>query len=179
MRITAGMFRGRKLAVPDLPGLRPTPAKVRQALFNMLGDIEGWSMLDLFSGSGVMALEALSRGAAQVVSVESQPRALASLCRLRDSLELEDRWRVLRADVIRGLARLEGSDFDLVYADPPYARGWSERIPQLLMQHRVFCRQLVIEESARLAPSWPTGWVFHKTRRYGDTMLHFLSPEMQ
>ncbi len=70
MRITAGAMRGRVITVPNVPGLRPTPSKVRQALFNILGSVDGFRILDLFAGSGIMALEALSRGAASATSIE-------------------------------------------------------------------------------------------------------------
>ena len=176
MRITAGEFRGRRLNVPNLPGLRPTPSKVRQALFNILGGIEGVAMLELFSGSGVMAVEALSRGAASVLSIERNPKAVQQLKQLRQTLNLNDRWQIMQAEVGKGLATLAGQRFDLIFADPPYEQGFAERLPALLGRHGIGCQTLVMEESARITPAWPEGWRCQQSRRYGDSCLHFLEP---
>jgi len=177
MRITAGSFRGRNLHIPDIAGLRPTPARVRQALFNILGDVEGWSVLDLFSGSGMMALESLSRGARNAISIEQHHRAFECLQRIRHEWLLAARWRILRGSLPAMLSRVEGQHFDLVFADPPYERGMAEQIPAWLDAHHVSCRHLIIEESARMQPRWPAGWTAAQSRRYGDTCLYFLTME--
>jgi len=174
MRITAGAMRGRVITVPNVPGLRPTPSKVRQALFNILGSVDGFRILDLFAGSGIMALEALSRGAASATSIEQDRRAVKALQQSRDTLNISDQWVIQTGSVEQGLARLAGKAFDLIFADPPYARGFTEVLPDLLMQYDIHCDQLVIEESARVKPEWPDGWVCRQSRRYGDTCLHFL-----
>jgi len=174
MRVTAGTLRGRKITVPDLPGLRPTPAKVRQALFNMLADVSGLHMLDLFAGSGMMALEALSRGAASVHSIEQQRRATQAMLALRDAWKPGD-WHIISADVERALTTLSGEHFDLIFADPPYQQGFTTRIPELLDKHQIGCSQLIIEESRRVQPEWPDGWICSQSRQYGDTCLHFLN----
>ncbi|HXH71884.1 MAG TPA: 16S rRNA (guanine(966)-N(2))-methyltransferase RsmD [Mariprofundaceae bacterium] len=177
MRVTGGDLRGRIVPVPDLPGLRPTPSKVREALFNILGDIDGFRVLDLFSGSGIMAVESLSRGANSVVSVEQQRRAVAHLQQLCRALSLSQGWRILPLAVERALPGLAGESFDLVFADPPYAKGYAEKLPAWLSVHGVRVGQLVIEESAKVEPLWPAGWTCRQSRRYGDTTLHFLIPE--
>jgi len=164
------------LNVPELPGLRPTPSKVRQALFNILGDVEGMSMLELFSGSGIMAVEALSRGAASVLSVERNPKAVQQLKGLRQIFGLNDRWQIMQAEVGKGLATLASRHFDLIFADPPYEQGFAERLPALLGRHEIACGMLVVEESARVEPAWPNGWQCRQSRRYGDSCLHFLEP---
>ncbi len=174
MRITAGAMRGRVITVPNVPGLRPTPSKVRQALFNILGSVNGFRILDLFAGSGIMALEALSRGAASATSIEQDRRAVKALQQSRDTLNMSDQWVIQTGSVEQGLARLAGKAFDLIFADPPYARGFTEVLPDLLTQYDIHCDQLVIEESARVKPVWPDGWVCRQSRRYGDTCLHFL-----
>jgi len=175
MNITAGSLRGRRLQPLALPGLRPTPAKVRQALFNILADISGMRVLDLFAGSGVMALEALSRGAAFAVSVEQQRRAADAMELLRIDWGLDERWRIMSSGVEHALAVLAGNSFDLVFADPPYAQGMATQLPQWLDQQNISCTQLVIEESARIESQWPTGWHCEQSRCYGDTCLHFLA----
>lgn len=122
MRIIGGRWRGRVLRFPDLPGLRPTPDRVRETLFNWLGQrLDGLTCLDLFAGSGALGLEAASRGAARVVMTESHPRAAAALAanvRLLGTPEVE----VVARD---GLAYLAGAGdgFDLIFLDPPFASG--------------------------------------------------------
>ena len=175
MRITAGSLRGRVLNVPDVEGLRPTPAKVRQALFNILGSVEELSLLDLFSGSGVMALEALSRGAACALSIEQNRNLTRNLSDIRTAWLLEGKWQIKTASVEKGLAMLSGQKFDLIFADPPYQQGFTEKLPLWLDQYGIGCEQLVIEESARVEPLWPDGWQCEQSRRYGDSTLHFLS----
>jgi len=174
MRITAGQFRGRNLPVPKQAGVRPTPSKVRQALFNILGNIKGVCVLDLFSGSGLMALEALSRGAVAVTSVEKNERIFKHLQDVHRDWDIQDEWQLLCGDVQGMLPRLAGRHFDLIFADPPYAQGISEHIPYWLDNSRISCAQLVIEESARIDPQWPSNWTQLQSRRYGDTCLHFL-----
>ena len=175
MRVTAGSLRGRALNVPDAEGLRPTPAKVRQALFNILGPVEEMSLLDLFSGSGVMALEALSRGAASALSIEQNRNLTRNLSNIRTAWLLEGKWQIKTATVEKGLAMLSGQKFDLIFADPPYQQGFADRLPQWLDRYEIGCGQLVIEESARVNPLWPAGWQCEQSRRYGDSTLHFLS----
>jgi len=174
MRITAGNMRGRMVPVADLPGLRPTSSKVRQALFNILGSVHDFTVLDLFAGSGILALEALSRGAATAISIEQQHKASKNLSQSRDLLQLHERWKIQTTTVEQGLGMLAGSSFDLILADPPYAQGEAEKVLLLLDQHDIDVNQLIIEESARYTPAWPQGWLCQQSRRYGDTCLHFL-----
>ncbi len=177
MQITAGRLRGRKITVPDIPGVRPTPSKVRQALFNIIGSMDNLVVLELFSGSGLMALEALSRGAASVTSIEKDRRVVSGLTALRSNFELQDDWHLLCGDVQKELGRLHGRHFDVVFADPPYAKGISEQLPLWLDAAGISCDQLIIEEEAQVAPLWPTGWTERQARRYGGTCLHFLGKE--
>ena len=176
MRITGGELRGRVVRVPDLPDLRPTASKVRQALFNILGSVEGCAMLDLFAGSGIMALEALSRGAASVTSVESSRRAVRQLQQLRTTLGVETAWRIEQARVETWLKQHDGASFDLIFADPPYAAGYTDRLPALLGASHITAAQLIIEASAKTAPDWPPTWRCTQSRTYGDCVLHFLTP---
>jgi len=177
MRITAGHLRGRKVVVPDIPGVRPTPSKVRQALFNILGRIDDFAVLDLFSGSGLMAVEALSRGAASVTSIEKDRRVVGRLNAMRGEFALTDAWRIICGDARAELGRLKGNRFDLVFADPPYAAGISEQIPGWLDGAGVACDRLIIEEDSALSPQWPAGWTVRQARRYGGTCLYFLDKE--
>jgi len=174
MRITAGTLRGRVIQVPSVPGLRPTPSKVRQALFNILGSVDGFQVLDLYAGSGIMALELLSRGAASAISVEQDHRAVKAMQQSRDILKLSGHWKILPTSVEKSLTSQMGAYFDLIFADPPYAQAYAEAVPTLLDQFGISCGQLVIEESARIEPAWPDNWFCQQSRRYGDTCLHFL-----
>jgi len=174
VRITAGHLCGRNISVPSIAGLRPTPSKVRQALFNILANVEGLRVLDLFAGSGVMALESISRGAVAAISIEKHPQAARAMQQLQKAWAV-DAWQILPLPVEKGLAKLSGQCFDLIFADPPYAEGFSEKLPQWLDAYEISCGQLIIEESARYQPAWPKSWQCMQSRRYGDTCLHFLS----
>lgn len=176
MRITAGTMRGRIVPVSSIDGLRPTPSKVRQALFNILGNIENWQVADLFSGSGIMAMEALSRGAQSAVSIEKHATLARDLKRLRQQFDL-NQWEIISGQLPQTLASLQQRSFDLVFADPPYQQGFASLIPAWLDQQQIDCHQLVIEESSRIEPQWPEGWTHNQSRRYGDTTLHFLTKE--
>ncbi|MDQ6967234.1 MAG: 16S rRNA (guanine(966)-N(2))-methyltransferase RsmD [Mariprofundaceae bacterium] len=176
MRITAGEFRSRTLNVPDIDGLRPTSSRVREALFNILGDIEGWKILDLFSGSGVMAIEALSRGAAHVISIEHDREVCRHLHTLAQKFNIENRWNIQQASLPKALANIHGQSFDWIFADPPYQVGIAEQIPLWLQKTNITTPSLVVEESVRARPKWPQDWHV-SSRRYGDTNLYFLQQE--
>jgi len=116
MRVTGGELGGRRLHVPRR-GVRPTTGRVREAIFSMLGSVEDSRVLDLFCGTGALAIEALSRGAAQATLVDTKPEAAR---RNLESLGLNDRATALRSDVARYLRRAGPGSFDLVLCDPPY-----------------------------------------------------------
>lgn len=129
MRIIAGEWRGRRLAVPDGLGTRPTGDRVRETLFSMLasrlGPFDGLRVADLYAGSGALGLEALSRGAAFACFVEQDAGAIAAISANVDSLGAGDRARLLArsADVLP-----PGQTFDIVFADPPYAKGSGSQV---------------------------------------------------
>jgi 16S rRNA (guanine966-N2)-methyltransferase len=137
MRVIAGRLRGRRLFV--LPGLsiRPTIGRLRESYFDIVQDrIDGARFLDLCSGSGSVGIEALSRGAAQVVFVEKSHRAVQVLRRNLDHCGIGSGYRLLPADIFQEIPRLarEGDRFDLVYFDPPYFRDLYDRTLDLLAQ---------------------------------------------
>jgi 16S rRNA (guanine966-N2)-methyltransferase len=119
VRVVAGELKGRRLASPPRRSaeVRPTSDRAREALFQILGDVSGARVLDLFAGTGALAIEALSRGAARAVLVDSDPRLAR---RNVEQLALSERCEIVRADALRYLERAE-EDFDLVLCDPPYA----------------------------------------------------------
>lgn len=126
MRIVAGTWRGRALAAPPGTTTRPTSDRVRQAIFDMLvhapwgGPLDGLKILDAFAGTGAMALEALSRGAASATFLERDPAALKSLRANITACNVEARARVIATDVLRPP---KGEPHDLAFLDPPYAEG--------------------------------------------------------
>jgi len=118
LRITAGTLRGRRIPL-GLHDVRPTSERARQAYFNIVGErADGAHFLDLFAGSGVFALEALSRGAASATAVDISRKAIEAIRELAASWNIE--VTTVNADALAGIKRLDGRVFDLVYADPPY-----------------------------------------------------------
>ncbi len=127
VRLIGGRWKRSKLPVPDAPGLRPTPDRVRETLFNWLGqDLAGWRVLDAFAGSGALGFEAASRGAAAVTLLETAPKIAASLEASRQRLAadtLQVQLQVQRADAMAWMARAPKAAFELVLLDPPFDAG--------------------------------------------------------
>ncbi|MDP2784875.1 MAG: 16S rRNA (guanine(966)-N(2))-methyltransferase RsmD [Sulfurimicrobium sp.] len=155
VRIVGGAWRSRLLPFPDVPGLRPTPDRVRETLFNWLGQLmDGKICLDLFSGSGALGFEALSRGARQVVMVERDPKVAHSLRANAATLNAEN-CELVAADALKFLAR-ETRCFDIIFVDPPYDLHLLPRVlPKLLA--RLSDDGMVYAESDRVlevGPEW-------------------------
>jgi 16S rRNA (guanine966-N2)-methyltransferase len=126
VRIIGGRWKRSKLPVADVPGLRPTPDRVRETLFNWLGqDLTGWRCLDAFAGSGALGFEAASRGAAEVVLVEREPALVRSLRQSQQRLQA-GMLRVEAADGLSFMRRAEPQRFELVFLDPPFDAGLHE-----------------------------------------------------
>ena len=127
VRIVGGEWRSRLLEVASVSGLRPTPDRVRETLFNWLGqDLDGQHCLDLFAGTGILGFEAASRGAAGVVLVERDARALDALHKAAKTLQASQ-VEIVRGDAVR-FAQTTPRSFDGVFLDPPYNQGWIERV---------------------------------------------------
>lgn len=180
VRIIGGRWKRTSLAVPDVPGLRPTPDRVRETLFNWLGrDLTGWHCLDLYAGSGALGLEAASRGAERVVLVERDPRAAQSLrasCVRLGATQVE----VVETDALAWLARA-GAPFDLVCLDPPFGSDALTRVAPFLARVLAPMARLYVEWHAPLvasAPPWSAlpGWVLHRSGRAGQVYFHLLQP---
>ena len=177
MRIVAGLWRGRYLDVPGAHGVRPTPARVRETVFNWLaGRVEGAQCLDLFAGSGALGFEAASRGAAQVTLVERE-RAVAQALRRQAGLLPAPQVRVVHA---RALAYIEcmRAPADIVFVDPPFSRGteFLEKVCALLAGSRALRDSSLVyaESPADWAPRLPVGWRLRKSRRAGRVGYHLL-----
>ncbi|HEY8104068.1 MAG TPA: 16S rRNA (guanine(966)-N(2))-methyltransferase RsmD [Gaiellaceae bacterium] len=169
MRIIAGTHRGSRIAAPKGLATRPTGDRVREAAFNLIGPVDGASVLDLYAGSGAMGLEALSRGAASVTFVESDRAACRTISENLEKLKLTGA-RVVCADAVWTL-RQDPRAYDLVLVDPPYEQ-WGELEPKL-GEHlqRVLAPDgvLVVETGARTEPSLPLP--VRTSRRYGSARL--------
>ena len=127
VRIIGGQWKRTRLPVADKPGLRPTPDRVRETLFNWLGqDLAGWRCIDAFAGTGALGFEAASRGAAQVLLVEQDPQLVATLRSVRAKLQA-DSVEVRRANGLSVLKDAAGSGQDLVFLDPPFEAGLFEK----------------------------------------------------
>ena len=123
VRIIGGQWRRSRLPVADRPGLRPTPSRVRETLFNWLGqELSGWHCLDAFGGSGALGFEAASRGAARVLIVERDPALAASLRASRERLHAET-VQILCGDGLAALRAQPAASLDLVFLDPPFDNG--------------------------------------------------------
>jgi 16S rRNA (guanine966-N2)-methyltransferase len=132
VRIIGGQWKRTPIRVPDVPGLRPTPDRVRETLFNWLGqDLNGWRCLDPFAGTGALGFEAASRGAAQVTLIERQPVLAKALSALKSRLSA-DAVTVVRADCASWLAGMPPSAQDLILLDPPFGDGWLARLLPVL-----------------------------------------------
>ncbi len=179
LRVTGGALGGRRLVAAPGRSVRPTTDRVREALFARLGDVEGARVLDLYAGTGALGIEALSRGAVEVVFVERARTSLEALDRNVSALGLEGRCRILRLDVASALARLAGGPerFDLVLADPPYESLEAERALRAVVAAGVLSPSgtLVLERSRRHDLPRVEGLVLLDERRYGDTVLSRLA----
>jgi len=171
VRIIGGQWRRRRLTVPPLEGLRPTPDRVRETLFNWLGQwLDGLCCLDLFAGSGALGLEAASRGAAAVTLVDADPRAVRHLLMHCEALGAGTSVQVLRGDALHFLrdARPQQA-FDVVFLDPPYALGLLPQclgaLPRLLAPGA----HVYVEDAAPLVV--PAGWEQVREGRAGR--VHF------
>jgi 16S rRNA (guanine966-N2)-methyltransferase len=180
IRITAGEWKGRGLITPSGASTRPTQSRLRQALLNTIQfGIPDAKVLDLFSGSGALAFEALSRGAAYAVSVENHRSALDALKKNAQTLGSGTRLRIIPEDVMKGISSaLRYAPFDFVFADPPYAADWEmkllEELPwdQLLAEEGVFCLEWGVKKSKiESVPDETEHLVKIREKIYGDSVL--------
>jgi 16S rRNA (guanine966-N2)-methyltransferase len=182
LRITAGEFRGRSIHTVPGQSVRPSPAMLREALFNIIGPaIQGARFLDLCAGSGAVGIEALSRGAAHATFVDDHPSSLAVIRRNLETLGALGRATLLRRDAAHAaddLAR-RGERFDVAFLDPPYDTGTAEACMRTAGLRAIIparCRLYVQHRRSTALPA-VGGWVASDERRFGDTMLTTLARE--
>jgi len=171
VRIIGGAWRSRRIRFHPRPEVRPTPDRVRETLFNWLGqDLTGLACLDLFAGSGALGFEAASRGASRVVMVERDRTAFSALEVNRAALTAHA-VELVRADALEFM-RSERGQYDVIFLDPPYSAGyWRDLIallpPRMAAHACVYC-----ESGARL--EWPDGWEVHKEGRASQVFFQLV-----
>jgi 16S rRNA (guanine966-N2)-methyltransferase len=184
MRIISGTSRGRRLARPKSQAIRPTSDRVKESIFNLLGnEVEGKVVLDLFAGTGSLGIEALSRGAKKALFVEKGRQALRLIQINLAQAGMEDRSEILPKDVNRALGILHqrGESFDLILMDPPYEKGLIQRTLLKLHSHRIYHKDsiLIVEHDRREPiPEKVEGWTLVRQRKIGDTLISFLIPRL-
>jgi 16S rRNA (guanine966-N2)-methyltransferase len=171
VRIVGGEWRSRRIRFPTREGLRPSPDRVRETLFNWLGqDLTGLTCLDLFAGSGALGFEAASRGAARVVMVENDRPTFEALAANRKALGA-GQVELVRADALE-FVRGDRGTYHVVFLDPPFAAGYWPRLmplvsPRLAQDAWVYCE-------ARDRTQWPEGWEIYREGRAGQVTHQLL-----
>ncbi len=176
MRVIAGVHRGATLVAPRGRETRPTGDRVREALFSILATVDGDRVLDLFAGSGALAVEALSRGAAEATLIDSSPLAIAAIRRNLETLGLDAEVRRTTASGFLQRARAAARQYDLVFVDPPYRQA-SQLGPRLTdaLASVLAPEARVVAESDRRAPLHLELPLLDE-RRYGDTLIRIHGP---
>jgi 16S rRNA (guanine966-N2)-methyltransferase len=174
LRVTGGRLGGRRLRAPR-SGMRPSSDRVRESLFARLGDLEGAAVLDLFAGTGALGIEALSRGAASLVSVERSRATVAVLRANVAALGLGSSTQVMADEVVGAVRRLGRASrrFDLVLLDPPYASGDASAALEALVAADLLAPGAVVVLERSKSHSLPAvaGLALLDERRYGDTVI--------
>ncbi len=185
VRIISGHLRGSKLPVLDAPGLRPSPDRLRETLFNWLGpSIHGARVLDLYAGTGALGIEAASRGAGHVCLVEMDRRLAQSLreqvhrLRLDDESESGAAVSVIESDALSLLGRSTEQPFDLVLLDPPFNADLWARTLQALTEHGWLSAetQIYVESPLDQTIAPPAGWISRRQSRAGQVQGELLQP---
>jgi 16S rRNA (guanine966-N2)-methyltransferase len=176
VRINAGVWRSRLLKFPDAEGLRPTPERVRITVFNWLGqDMTRKSCLDLFAGTGVLGFEALSRNAKNMTMVESSRPAYSALLQNQTMLKAEN-CQILNQDALLFLAN-NTQKFDVIFCDPPYNKGWLQKLLSSLNQH--LNANGVVYAEAEYEIKSDDNWQVIKQNKAGNVYYHLLAKALQ
>jgi 16S rRNA (guanine966-N2)-methyltransferase len=171
LRIVGGAWRSRRIRFAPRDGLRPSPDRVRETLFNWLGqDLTGLTCLDLFAGSGALGFEAASRGASRVVMVERDRPAFEALRENRDALGARQ-VELVKADALE-FVRSDGGAYDVIFLDPPFDSDYWPRLIPLLPPRMKGEGWVYGESGSRL--DWPAGWDVRKQGRAGQVKFQLL-----
>lgn len=184
MRITGGELNGRVLGAPGGWNIRPTSSKVRQAVFNIIGnDISGFRIIDFFAGTGIMGIEALSRGAEWALFVDNSNRALAMIKKNLELCGFGDKGHVLKRDLTEGIPgndKLQQKSIDLVFIDPPYGKDIIPGVMESIVKSKIMADgSYIVTESMKhdCLPEKAGDFFLIKTRRYGETKIDIYSRE--
>ncbi len=177
MRVIAGVARSMPLTTPQGPDTRPTTDRIKETLFNMLqNDVPGSVFVDLFSGSGSIGIEALSRGARKAYFIENSPAALSCIQQNLNFTKLADSAVVLKQDAISGLSGIFEKNVDIIFMDPPYDNGYEERALQVLCNMKYVTEDTIIIVETSLKNDLPylsqLGYEVIKEKKY-KTNKHF------
>lgn len=181
MRIIGGEAKGRRIYLPKGCNIRPTADVIKESLFNSLYSVEGKLFLDLFAGSGAVGLEALSRGAARVVFIEKNVTLVNAIKRSVKTLRFENRAEILGVEAEKGLRMISrrGEEFHILFADPPYEKGFVEKVLQMISERNLVADDgiIVIQHSIREETEGDPGGscILRERKRYGETVLSFFT----
>ena len=176
MIVSSGKFKGRKLADNHYAHIRPTADIVKQAIFNKLTDeVQDAKVLDLFCGTGALGIEAISRGAKEVVFADKDPRSIAQTKSNLKSLAISDA-RVIRGDFKEVLKKLQGEKFDIILLDPPYMSGVYEGTLSLIRDYELLSEEgIVVCEHEKNVKIEGEGFKQLDQKRYGIKMVTYMS----
>ncbi len=181
MRVISGRCRGTHLEAPEGMNTRPTTDRIKETLFNMIAfDIPECEFLDLFSGSGAMAIEALSRGGKRAVLVEKDTKALACIEQNLEKTRLKAEAKVVACVVFEAFKRLEGEQFDIFFMDPPYALENIQTVLEILAKKKFLKEDgyIILERSTKTIVKLPQNLVLWKEKQYRTTTLSFIRRDM-
>ncbi|HPU30340.1 MAG TPA: 16S rRNA (guanine(966)-N(2))-methyltransferase RsmD [Syntrophorhabdaceae bacterium] len=181
LKITGGILRGNVIKMEDHITGRHTASKVRESIFNMLGDISGKRVIDLFSGSGIIVFEAISRGASHGAFVEIDKKLIKNIEENINCLGIDGLCRVLHMDVFVAIPFLHKTEeiYDIIFMDPPYEKGYISKTFKALKDSIIYHRDsiFVVEHSKRemIKNNLSDSWGIIKEKRYGDTMVALIN----
>lgn len=182
MRVIAGTARGHNLAAPEGLSTRPTTDRIKETLFNIIAfDLNGCRFLDLFSGSGAIGIEALSRGAEKAVFVDSSPVCAKIIEDNLKHTKLYPKGRIITDDVLSAIQRLstEGERFDIIFMDPPYMEGLVEPALNAIVKSGIVdtdCK-IIVERGSKTEPPVAEGLKIYREKEYRTTVITFLTLE--
>ncbi|HOV90047.1 MAG TPA: 16S rRNA (guanine(966)-N(2))-methyltransferase RsmD [Syntrophorhabdaceae bacterium] len=184
IRITGGSMKGRFVVADDDIDARHTSSKVRESVFNMLGDIKNKKVIDLFSGSGILAFESLSRGASMAAMVEIDHKMARKLEENASYLRVNEICKIINMDVFHAIPFLynTGDIFDIIFMDPPYEKGFIMDTMKLLEKNTIYDNEsiFIVESSKRemLDNNISGAWRILKQKRYGDTIIEIIKSNL-
>ena len=181
MRVISGKFKGRRLTGFKAPHIRPTTDRIKESIFNRLAaDLPEARVLDLFSGTGNLAIEALSRSAAYVEAVEKHSKSIAIIKNNLEQLKITEGIKVIQKDVLSYLKRYEGSSFDVIFVDPPFTEKMADEVMDVLCQSKVghVGTRLVIESGGHEEIKDEYGkFLLEERKMYGDKSVSYYTKE--